>query len=153
MPGNAQQWSYDTSSLDRNQPLTPSFQSPMFFPVPVSSLPSELCPTVQRFNATVPNFHFNVLSVVAATSQNRKVAMILHYCAHEICVPAAGVPPAEHENAKTQSTETGKNENAKTRKRRKRENGENTIHFVGFWTWTLSQLWACVKYVPKQSIA
>lgn len=70
--------SNDTSSLDRNQPLTPSFQSPMFFPVPVSSLPSELCPTVQRFNATVPNFHFNVLSVVAATAQNRKVAMMLH---------------------------------------------------------------------------
>ena len=37
-------------------------------------------------------------------------------CAHEICVPAAGVPPAEHENAKTPSTETGKNENAKTAK-------------------------------------
>ena len=41
-------------------------------------------------------------------------------CAHEICVPAAGMPPAEHENAKTPSTETGKNENAKTAKTRKR---------------------------------
>ena len=24
---------------------------------------------------------------------------------------------------------------------------------VALWTWTLSQLWACVKYVPKQSTA
>ena len=97
-------------------------------------------------------------------------------CAHEICVPAAGVPPGgtrKRENAKTPSTEMGKNENAKTRKRRKRENGENTIHSVVLWTrtlsqiWacvgmyasnpfrilrtqTLSQLWACVKYAPKQ---
>ena len=52
------------------------------------------------------------------------------YCAHEICVPAAGVPPAEHENAKTRKRENAKHKNAKTRKRRKRENGENTIHSV-----------------------
>ena len=49
-------------------------------------------------------------------------------CAHEICVPAAGMPPAEHENAKTRKRENAKHrngkkrkrENAKTRKRRKR---------------------------------
>ena len=94
-------------------------------------------------------------------------------CAHEICVPAAGVPPAEHENAKTRKRQARKREKTKTRKRRKRENGENTIHSVVLWTrtlsqiWacvgmyasnpfrilrtqTLSQLWACVKYAPKQ---
>ena len=73
-------------------------------------------------------------------------------CAHEICVPAAGMPPAEHENAKTRkrenaktpSTETGKNENAKTRKRRK--------HNPFRSTWMLSQIWACVRYVRQQSI-
>ena len=47
-------------------------------------------------------------------------------CAHEICVPAAGMPPAEHENAKTRKPENGENggnakhENGKKRKRRKR---------------------------------
>ena len=52
-------------------------------------------------------------------------------CAHEICVPAAGMPPAEHENAKTRKPENGENggnakhENGKKRKRRKRENGKN----------------------------
>ena len=73
-------------------------------------------------------------------------------CAHEICVPAAGVPPAEHENAKTRKRQARKREKTKTRKRRKRENGENTIHSVVLWTRTLSQIWACVRYVPKQSI-
>ena len=68
-------------------------------------------------------------------NRNKKHALIYRTtfcgnCAHEICVPAAGMPPAEHENAKTPSTETGKNENAKTRKRRKLENGENAIHSV-----------------------
>ena len=49
-------------------------------------------------------------------------------CAHEICVPAAGMPPAEHENAKTRKPENGENGgNAKHEngKKRKRENGEN----------------------------
>ena len=55
-------------------------------------------------------------------------------CAHEICVPAAGMPPAEHENAKTRKPENGENggnakhenaKTAKTRKRQKRENGKN----------------------------
>ena len=69
-------------------------------------------------------------------------------CAHEICVPggAAG-GTRKRENAKTPSTETGKNENAKNG-----ENGENTIHSVVLWTRTLSQIWACVRYVRQQSI-
>ena len=49
-------------------------------------------------------------------------------CAQEICVPAAGMPPAEHENAKTRKPENGENGgNAKHEngKKRKRENGEN----------------------------
>ena len=138
-------------------------------------------------------------------------------CAHEICVPAAGVPPAEHENAKTRKRQARKREKTKTRKRRKRRkhnpfrstlntnvitdlgmcryvrqqsipytSNTNFITALGMckvcteaaqsvalwtwtlsqlwacvcivlpvalWTWTLSQLWACVKYVPKQSIA
>ena len=48
--------------------------------------------------------------------------MCLPFCAHEICVPAAGVPPAEHENAKTRKRENAKHGNGK---KRKRENGEN----------------------------
>ena len=56
------------------------------------------------------------------------------YCAHEICVPAAGMPPAEHENAKTRKPENGENggnakhenrEKTKTRKRRKRAKQES----------------------------
>ena len=160
------------------------------------------------------------------------------HCAHEICVPAAGMPPAEHENAKTRKPENGENggnakhengkkrkrELAKTRKRAKQENRfcrkqKNTtinyrtsnqrrtemgktqkdgnaktrkqqkvfsfssclvlhrsspfrstlntkvitalgickvcteaVHSVALWTRTLSQLWARVSYVPKQSI-
>ena len=148
------------------------------------------------------------------------VHLIIHarHCAHELCVPAAGVPPAEHENAKTRKREElnlRKQENTKTRER---ENAKieqcaqkhfehrryhsfghvwcmyrsspfrstfNTniftalckkcvtkqsilqhfeqlcamckacteaVHSVAHWTWTLPQLWACVKYVPKQSI-
>ena len=52
----------------------------------------------------------------------------VEFCAHEICVPAAGMPPAEHENAKTRKPENGENGgNAKHEngKKRKRENGEN----------------------------
>ena len=99
-------------------------------------------------------------------------------CTRNLCPGRGGAAGGtrKRENAKTPSTETGKNENAKTaktRKRRKRENGENTIHSVVLWTrtlsqiWacvgmyasspfrilrtqTLSQLWACVKYAPKQ---
>ena len=143
-------------------------------------------PNVGRFlymtpESWKPNSEFTVLKVLMLWNticfflfQAKKgLNFQVRYCAHEICVPAAGVPPAEHANAKTPSTETGKNENAKTRKRRKRENGENTIHSVVLWTrtlsqiWacvgmyasspfrilrtqTLSQLWACVKYAPKQ---
>ena len=70
--------------------------------------------------------------------------MIVPYCAHEICVPAAGVPPAEHENAKTRKRENAKTPSTKTRKRENGENGENTIHSVVLWTRTLSQIWACV---------
>ena len=46
-------------------------------------------------------------------------------CAHEICVPAAGMPPAEHENAKTRKPENGGNAKHENGKKRKRENGEN----------------------------
>ena len=38
-------------------------------------------------------------------------------CAHEICVPAAGMPPAEHENTKTRKRENAKHRNGKKRKR------------------------------------
>ena len=144
---------------------------------------------------------------------------IMFRCAHEICVPAAGVPPAEHENAKTRKRQARKREKtktAKTRKRRKHNPFRSTLNTnvitdlgmcryvrqqsipytsntnfitalgmckvcteaaqsvalwtwtlsqlwacvcteavlpVALWTWTLSQLWACVKYVPKQSTA
>ena len=169
------------------------------------------------------------------------------HCAHEICVPAAGMPPAEHENAKTRKPENGENggnakhenggnakhengeknengnwrkrENAQSRKAVFAESKKNTtinyrtinqrrtemgktqkdgnaktrkqqkvfsfssclvlhrsspfrstlntkvitalgickvcteaVHSVALWTRTLSQLWARVSYVPKQSI-
>ena len=96
-------------------------------------------------------------------------------CAYEMCGSAPGMPAAKRENAKTRKREnqTRKRENAKTGKR---ENAQiehvprstwNTnvitalgmckvcteaVHSVALGTRTLSQLWACVKYVPKQSI-
>ena len=136
---------------------------------------------------------------------SKKAKTLVELCAHEICVPAAGVPPAEHENAKTRKRENAKHGNgkkrkrenaktAKTRKRRKHNPFRSTLNTnvitdlgmcryvrqqsipytsntnfitalgmckvcteaaqsVALWTWTLSQLWACVKYVPKQSTA
>ena len=64
-------------------------------------------------------------------------------CAQEICVPAAGMPPAEHEIAKTRKPANGENMwkrrkrqarkrvKTKTRKRRKRENGKNATRKAG----------------------
>ena len=139
-------------------------------------------------------------------------------CTRNLCPGRGGAARGtrKRENAKTPSTETGKNENAKTRKRRKHNPFRSTLNTnvitdlgmcryvpqqsipytsntnfitalgmckvcteaaesvalwtwtlsqlwacvcteavlpVALWTWTLSQLWACVKYVPKQSIA
>ena len=52
----------------------------------------------------------------------------------------------KHENAKT------KHENAKTRKRENAKTRKLSMCPEALGTRTLSQLWACVKYVPKQSI-
>ena len=82
----------------------------------------------------------------------------------------------KHENTKTRKRENGKTRKRENAETRKSENAKiehvprstwNTkvitalgmckvctepVHSVALGTRTLSQLWACVKYVPKQSI-
>ena len=49
-------------------------------------------------------------------------------CAHEICIPAAGVRPAERENAKTQKRENAKHGNGEKRKRENAKMSKETKH-------------------------
>ena len=86
-----------------------------------------------------------------ATSKGNPAKTNRPNCAHEICVPAAGMPPAEHENAKTPSTETGKNENAKTaktRKRRKRNPFRSTLNTNVITALGMCQVYECQQSIP-----
>ena len=65
------------------------------------------------------------------------------------------VIPWKHANAKTRKSEnakTGKRENTKTRKHENAKSGKLSMCPEALWTRTLSQVWTCLKYVPKQSI-
>ena len=64
-----------------------------------------VAPRIVNHASYVTRINFEI--ILRFFHDRRKYLVALEGCAHPICVPAAGMPPAKRENAKTGKRENG----------------------------------------------